>query len=229
MKKMTFFDENRDYPLYIYERREAALAEKGEGCCLYPSLFGDVGILDGEERISPEAARAVSFYFGSVAGWPMGEIEVAREGEKTFLLPLCHKKEEMIPININICKELFENIVLFSSAVSRDAMLIRCEQPFVLIPSDEPAAVDLKKAESLRASLPIEKMPMLFGGVTGSALSLFAVRTEICDDRTVAHLLCALCRTGKAAYGTEYEYRGGRFCVKSPFLAVAKRRLKILS
>ena len=233
MKHMTFYDENQKYSLYIHGGKSEALAQKNEGCHLYPSLSCDIGLaLRGvpySDGVTPEALRAMSFCFGVVAGWPMDDITVECENGKEICLPLVHKKEDMIPIKTKICKDLFENITVFSSSVSHSAALIQHEHSFVFIESNLPSSVNLAAAEGLRGSKPIEQLPILFGSLSGDALHLNAVRLAHVDDLVIAHLLCYLARIGHAAYGKVYKYKGGLFHVISPFLVCSCRRLKILS
>ena len=233
MKHMTFYDENQKYSLYIHESKSQASAQKAEGCHLYPSLSCDIGLaLRGapySDGVTPEALRAMSFCFGVVAGWPMDDITVECENGKEICLPLAHNKEDMIPIKTKICKDLFENITVLSSSVSHSAVIIQHERPFVFIESSLPSSVKPAAAEGLRCSKPIERLPLLFGSLSGDILLLNAVRLALVDDLMIAHLLCYLARIGHAAYGKDYEYRGGRFRVLSPFLACSHRRLKILS
>ncbi len=236
MKSMTLYDGNQKYFLCIFESKEKACAQGIEKsvaqCRLYPSLDADIGLVSKSafwgERITPEALRAVSFYFGTVAGWPMKEIAVELGGGEICPLALAHKKEE-IWIKTKICKELFEKISLFSSFVSHDAVLFLGDHPFVFVESGLPAAVNLKVAEGLRASKPIGDLPIIFGSLSGEELLLRSMRLPYIDDLIISHILAYLVRMHHAGCEKKYKCMGGIYRVLTPCSVLCARRLSIVS
>ena len=231
MKSMTFHDENQKYSLSIYENKEKAMEQGDAECRLFPSLSADIGLFCRtalwQRTVTPEALRAVSFYFGKVAGWPMEEILIELESGKTLPLSLSSKANK-IWVKTKICKQIYENISLFSYSVIHDAVLVAGEHPFVFVESAHPNAVDVKTAEGLRATEPIRGLPMYFGSLAGDALRLAAVRSPLADDFVCMHILMYLISVGRAARGTDYHYRGGSYRAETGDSMCAARALTLV-
>ena len=231
MKSMTFYDGNQKYSLSIFENKEKAMAYRGAECRLFPSLSADIGLLCRtalwKNTVTPEALRAASFYFGKVAGWPIKEIFAELENGTTLPIALSEKEDE-IWIKTKICKQLFENILVFSSSVMHDAVLIEGENSFVFVESLHPDAVDVKTAEGLRATKPIAGLPLYFGSIADGELCLRAVRSPLADDLVCMHILMHLVSVGHAACGMEYHYSGGKYRAESEIFVSAARALTLV-
>ena len=232
MRSKIFYDGNQNYSIRIFDSREQALAcadtKDCAECRLFPSLNADIGFLCRGGffggSIPPEALRVVAFYFGMVAGWPIEEITVEdAEGKiRSLMLP---KKQGNILVKTQICKDLFENITVFSSSAVHDAVLFTGKYPFVLVESAFPSAVHIGVAEGLRASKPIGNCPVLFASLSADALQMEAVRSKGIDDLVCLYVLSYLASIGHAAFGKEYKFREGAYCIESLFWGYSARAL----
>ncbi len=240
MRYKLFYDENRKIPLYSVESRERAIAlaeseKQSLSVALYPSLFADVGAvfcsdLWGRE-VTPEGLRAVGFYFGRVLGWPFPEITVECEGERVLSIPL-YGVTENLSVKTKICKQLFENICIYSHSVSHSAVLFSPPFSFVLVESEECEAVNFAVAEELRADREIGDLPLCFASLKGEKMQLRVMRrgkgeVEI-DDRLCLSVLSYFIETERAAYGREYSALGGKYRIEQSRAAEAVRSLEIL-
>lgn len=223
---LASFDTKEQAQAYIKNTETAATA-------LYPTLSADVGMLTHAplwgNTPTPQALRAVSYYLGISAGWPMREITLECENEKMFSLPLFHDPTGKIPKKCKISKQLFENITVFNSAVKHEATLFGAPFAFVLIGSETVEAVDLSHAGSLRsADANILGLPICFASLADDSLKLRACLggrgALLADD--VMHMLALayFYRIGRADAGRSYFAAGGEYRVEGSF-AVSLRSL----
>ena len=85
MRYKIFYDGKEKYTLASFDTRKMAEAwikreESTPKCALFPSLSADIGLLSDAPlwggEITPEALRAVSYYLGVCAGWPLEAVAV---------------------------------------------------------------------------------------------------------------------------------------------------------
>jgi hypothetical protein len=168
---------------------------------------------------TPQALRAVSYYLGISAGWPMREITLECEDGKIISLPLTHDSNEKNSQIIKICKQIFENITVFNASVKHGAALFYAPFAFVLIESEVIEAVDLSLVGGLRsADANILGLPICFASLAEDALKLRVCQSGhgvlLADD--VMHMLALayFYQIGRADAGRLYFAAGGEYRVE---------------
>lgn len=221
------YDGQEKHALAAFDTKEQALAyiNKTEtaATALYPTLSADVGMLThaplwGNTPTS-QSLRAVSYYLGISAGWPMREITLECENEKMFSLPLFHDPMGKIPQKCKISKQLFENITVFNATIKHEAMLLNAPFAFALIESEKVEAVDLSLAGGLRsADTNILGLPICFASLVGDTFKLRVFQSGrgavLADD--VMHMLALACfyRIGRADAERSYFAADGEYRVE---------------
>ncbi len=226
MRYKILYDGKEKHALAAFDTKEQALAyikkKETAATALYPTLSADVGMLTHSplwgNAPTPQSLRAVSFYLGISAGWPMREIEIECEDGKIISLSLSHDLAAKTPQKHKICKQMFENITVFNASVTHGAALFCAPFAFVLIESEEIEAVDLSLAQGLRsADANILGLPICFASLAEDALKLRACQSGrgafSADD--VMHMLALayFYRIGRADAGRSYFAAGGEYRV----------------
>ncbi len=228
MRYEIFYDGKEKYPLCSCDTKEMAEAwikeeANGKKCALFPSLSADIGLMADSPlwggEITPEALRAVSYYLGILAGWPMDAVSVDCGEKKPRLLPLASKSEEKISCILRFCKQMFENTTVFCSSVSHAAVRFHAPFPFVMIDSACPRAVDLYVAKAMREEDEAHiSLPLCFAALEGESLFLRACmrgRAEVqADDSMYMRALAYFYLSGRASIGAVYEGNGGFYRVR---------------
>ncbi len=231
MRTIILSDGNEEYTLCSLgarEQAEAWIREKKDSAALalYPTLSADIGLvcrspLWGGE-ITPQALRAVSYYFGILAGWPMISISVEAENGKIFLLPLMTDREEKNPQKTTFCKQLFTNMVVLTSSVSHPAVRFCAPFSFIMIESEHTEAVDISLSEGFRTSDALRAdVPICFASIEEDRLCLRACMRghgemrpdDMMHMRALSYFyLCGRAEQGRLYKGAEGLYRiaGGR-------------------
>lgn len=240
MRSRLLYDQNQRLRLLSFDKKEQALAYKSDGkyaeCRIFPSLGCDLGLAPQSalwgQRVTEEHLRAVSYYFGAVCGWPMDEITIEVEGGENIVLPLARDKNEKIPIKTKLCKQLYENIRIYSSSVAHEAVLFSGEYPFVFVPSKCPSAVDTHRAVGLKGDLPIAGLALFFGSVAeGELLLSSAIRGRQApgaDGAICTRILAYLCDAGQAEKGREYRFAEGIYRITEGGCAVSERAVSLI-
>ena len=221
------YDGQEKHALAAFDTKEQAQAfiKKAEtvATALYPTLSADVGMLTHSplwgSTPTPQALRAVSYYLGISAGWPMQEITLECGNEKILSLPLSHDPSEKNPQKYKICKQLFENITVFNAAVKHEAAIFSAPFAFVLIGSESVEAVDLSLVGGLRsADANILGLPICFASLAEDALKLRACQSGrgalLADDVMYMLALSYFYRIGRADAGRSYFAASGEYRVE---------------
>lgn len=227
MRYKIFYDGKEKYTLASFDTREMAEAWiKREGgtpkCALFPSLSADIGLLSDAPlwggEITPEALRAVSYYLGICAGWPLEAVTVDCGAKTPISLSLASRSEEKISEKIKFCKQLFESTEVFTSSLSHVAVRFFAPFSFVLIESECPSAVDLCTAEGLRnADDPRLSCPICFASLQEKRLLLRACMRGLgeitADDSMYTRALAYFYLRGRVSMEDTYEGGGGFYRV----------------
>lgn len=239
MRYKLFYDNNRKIPLFSAESREQALAcaetAEEELCvALFPSLRADIGVLFRSalwgSLIPLEGLRAVGFYFGKILGWPMKEIVAECEDKSLISIPTFCDKTEEVQIKTNVCKQLFENICIYTHSVSHSAYLFAPPYSFIMVESSLVEAVDFSALQGLCSDRDIGGLPLCFAALDKEKISLRVMRRTagelMADDYICLYALSCFLKTERAVYGKEYEACFGRYRIEKDGTAVAIRPLK---
>lgn len=242
MRTIQLYDGKEKYTLASFDSREKAIAfvrqdDFAPKCALYPSHFAEIGMISYSplwgNAITPEALRAVSYYFGILCGWPMKTIAVECENKSILSLDLTKNPMEENFQKLKIYKQSFAKSTVFSSSASHDAILVQGENSFLLIESDLVNAVDLSTAELLRTEkMPRIDSPICFASLSDDALQLRACkrgRGEVCaDDLSYMHALAYFLSIGRAVPDRMYAAAGGLYRIRGS-AAESLRALSVIS
>ena len=243
MRYKIFYDGKEKYTLASFDTREMAEAwiereENAPKCALYPSLSADIGLLSDAlpwgREITPEALRAVSYYLGICAGWPLEAVTVDCGAKTPISLALASHSEEKISEKIKFCKQIFENTEVFVSSVSHTAVRFFHPFPFILIESECPSAVDLGAAEGLQtANDPRLTCPICFAALQERQLLLRTCMRGLgeikADDSMYMRVLAYFYLCGRASMEDTYEGGGGFYRVCKNQTVEALRSLSSVS
>jgi hypothetical protein len=227
MRIKNYCDGKEEYPLASSDSREAAetFIKKERRCAalaLYPSLSADIGLLSRSplwgREVTPEAMRAISYYFGVQLGWPLELAEVSCENGKTISVPLSRNPLSDISEKINICKEMFEKTIVFAPFASHAAVRFRSPFEFILVESECVDAVDPSLSESLFSKdAPRLGLPVCFASLENRSLRLRAVvrgiGETVADDAMYMRALAYFYFVGRAEARILYEAAGGAYRV----------------
>lgn len=243
MRYKIFYDGKEKYTLASFDTREMAEVwikreERSPKCALFPSLSADIGLLSDAplwgREITPEALRAVSYYFGICAGWPLDVVAVECGEKKLISLPLVSNSEEKIYQRIKICKQMFENTEVFTAFSSHTAIRFFSPFSFVLIESECPDAVDLCTAEGMQTAEKCRlSCPICFAALREKNLLLRACmrgRGEMtADDSMYMRALAYFYLRGRASMEDTYVGGGGFYRVCENQTVEALRTLSPIS
>ena len=227
MRMKIYCDGKEEYPLASLDSKEAAEAfiekeRRSAALALYPSLSADIGLLSHSPlwgwEVTPEAMRAISYYFGVQLGWPLDLAEISCENGKIISIPLAQNPLSDISEKINICKEMFEKTVVFVPFASHVAVRFRPPFDFILIESECADAVDPLLAESLFSKdAPRLGLPICFASLEKKTLRLRAVKRGVgetmADDAMYMRALAYFYFIGRAEAGAWYEAADGAYRV----------------
>ena len=239
MRIKTFCDGKEEYTLASFDTRELAEAfvkreKKRISVALYPSLSADIGLLCrsplwGNESMA-EALRALSYYLGIHAGWPMENVTVECENGNVISLPLVANPLADILIKTSFCKQTFENVDIFAPFAEHSAVRFAPPHAFLLIDSACVDAVNLSGAESFFSKdAPRMDLPVCFASLQGNVLRLRTLVRDIgevvADDTMYMCALFYFFSAGRAEKGILYEAENGTYRIVDGCTVEAARRL----
>lgn len=228
MRAIKLYDGKEEYTLASFMSKEQAAAFVREKtlslkCALFPSLSADIGLICASplwgNAVTPEALRAVSYYFGVLCGWPQREITVACESGSILSLELTKRSVCENSQKIKICKPKFTKTEVFNASVRHEAVAIRAETEFLLIASDHPNTVDPSAVETLRApdALRVD-VPICFASLSEAELCLRVClrgRGEaFADDLLYMQALAYFYWIGRASPDRMYAAAGGLYRIR---------------